>query len=407
LNTIDIKLYKIDENIKLKCMKTLKVISRYTLGIVFTISGLSKALDPHGSEYIFNDYFTDAFGMPSLTSLSLVLAIVLAAFEFLVGICLLANVKPRLSAIGALIFMVIFTPLTLYSAIASPVKDCGCFGEVIKLEPWPTFFKNLILLPLAIFLFSKTKGENTTYKGKLDWLLSGIFMLVILFFEYYNLAHLPVYDVLPFSVGTYIPDKMIIPSTERPDSFAIFYTMKHKKTGKTMKVDDGEYINKEIWKDSLWEITETSEPVLVKKGYEPPIYNFKAYPVNAYEPGVESQVDAMKTILEDSSYSFLVISYDFDKANMKGFQKMGDLLNYASSQNIKTHFLTSTTGGIRKLMRFISFPATFYNSDPTTLKMVIRSNPGLVLLKKGKIIGKWHYNDIPSVKEFDIIIKQK
>ncbi len=390
----------------MKFLKLLKLIFRIVLGIVFTFSGFVKSVDPLGFAYKFTDYFVEAFGIPSLSSASLTLAIILSALEFLVGISLLINIKPKLSSIGALLFMIVFTPLTFYIAISSPVEDCGCFGDAIKLSNWATFFKNLVLLPMAIIVFMEAKGQSKTYKGKMDWIVAGAFTIVILLFEYYNLAHLPVIDFRPYSIGTYIPDKMVIPANEKPDSFAIFYTLKNMETGKLSKIDDVAYIDKEIWKDTLEEIVETSEPVLVKKGYSPPIYNLKAYPINLDRFGTQSQDDAIDTILSQENYSFLLVSYDIEHANLEAFREMENLLSYANIKNIETHFLTSSTSGINRFMVKIDFPAKYYNTDPITLKTIVRSNPGLVLLKKGKIIDKWHYNDIPSIKEFESIIKK-
>lgn len=387
-------------------MKILKLISRLSLGIVFTFSGFVKAVDPLGTAYKFTDYFVEAFSMPGLAGLSLGLSIILNAIEFLVGICLLLNVKPRLSSIGALIFMIVFTPLTLYIAIYSPVEDCGCFGDALKLSNWATFYKNLIFLSLAVFLFIKTKGECKTYRGKIDWILAGAFLTIITIFQLYSLSRLPVIDFRPYSVGTYIPEKMVMPEGAKPDSFAIFYTLKHLETGITKKIDDVAYIEKEIWKDTLWEITATSNPVLVKKGYSPPIYNFSAYPIDITGENTLPLDDAMPNILADENFSFLVIAYDLALAENIGFQKMTGLLNYAHVKNIQVHFLTSTTSSIINYLQYIHFPAKYYNSDPITLKTIIRSNPGLVLLKKGRIIGKWHYNHVPKINEFETLLSK-
>ena len=387
-------------------MKTLKLISRFVLGIVFTFSGFLKAVDPHGSEYIFNDYFVDAFKIPSFAAIALPLAIILASFEFLVGICLLFNLKPRLASLGALIFMIIFTPLTLYSAIYSPVKDCGCFGEAIKLTNWQTFIKNVIFLPLSIFLFIKTKGETKSYKGQLDWILAGAFFLLALLFQYYNLEHLPVIDFMPYKVGTYIPDKMIIPAGKEADKYSVFYTEKHMKTGEIKEISDDEFLEQYGSGDTLWEVISASEPKLVKRGYTPPIYNFKAYPVDLNNMTASTPEDAMPKILENENYSFMVVSFDIKKANKRGLNKMSDLLNYAAVKNIETNFLTSSTTELTRYVVNINFGARYYNTDESTLKAVIRSNPGLLLLKKGKIIGKWHYNDIPGIKKFEGIINK-
>lgn len=388
-------------------MKYLKLAFRILIGVVFTISGFVKAVDPHGTEYIFTDYFVDAFGIPSLASISLVLAIIQSAFEFLIGICLIFNIKPRLSALGAMLFMIIFTPLTLYSAIYNPVKDCGCFGEAIKLTNWETFLKNIIMLPITIYLFISTKGVNNTYKGKIDWILASSIFLLIIIFQLISLQHEPFIDFRPYNVGTYIPDQMVIPAGEKADEYGVVYNMKHKKTGEIKEMTDTEYSI--LWDkgDTLWEPVGDGVTKLVKEGYSPPIYNFKAYPIDFNNIGQQSQEDVMSKILSDSSFSFLVISYDLHLANKEGLSKMTELLTFAHFKNFEVNLLTSTNSDLRLYLRFVNFSAKYYNCDPIALKTFIRSNPGLVLLKKGKIIGKWHYNDIPSIKEFEKIINKK
>jgi len=385
-------------------MKILKLVSRLLLGIVFTFSGFVKAVDPLGFSYKLTDYFTDAFGMASLSGISLTLGVILIAFEFLVGISLIINVKPRLAAFGAMLFMLVFTPLTLYIAITNPVTDCGCFGDALVIGNWETFFKNLILLPLAIYLFRSTKGECNTYKGKLDIILAAALFGIIVFFQYHTLQHLPIIDFRPYKVGTNIPEKMVIPPTEKADSFAIFYTMKNIKTNETKEVDDNTYIKDEIWKDTLWQITGTSDPVLVKAGYKPPIYNFKAYPVSLSKLKVDDIKDVMDSILSVENFSFLIISYDMTLAKIDDFNRMDIITNYGYSKGIYTSILTSTTSGFEAFKKELNYPVKFFNSDPIMLKTVIRSNPGLLLLKKGKIIGKWHYHDIPTIPELDEII---
>jgi len=386
-------------------MKIVKLIIRIILGVVFTFSGFAKAVDPTGTAIIFTDYFTEAFGLGSLSGMSMILGIILSAFEFLIGICLLVNVKPRLAALGALLFMVVFTPLTLYVAIADPVKDCGCFGELIKLDNWGTFFKNLLFLPMSIYLFKTTKGENTTYKTSIDWSVAGAFFIIVLLFQFYTLRHLPIIDARPYKVGTYIPDEMVIPEGAKADSFATLIALKDKKTGDIKEVTEQVYLEtEEYWDTDKWDAETKS--ALIEKGYEPPIYNFSAYPAKIEFIDGDGPKDAMDVLLKEKNYSFFVIAYDLELAEMEGFGKMTELINYTYPKSIKAHLLTSTTSDLSKYRSKIKFPVGIYNSDPTTLKTVIRSNPGLLLLKEGKIIEKWHYNDVPTIEEFEEIIKE-
>ena len=387
-------------------MKILKIIFRIILGVVFTFSGFAKAVDPTGTEIIFTDYFTDAFGMASMAPVSMGLGIILAGFEFLIGVCLVINVKPRLAALGALIFMVFFTPLTLYIAIANPVKDCGCFGELVKLDNWGTFYKNLIFLPLSIYIFRATKGEHTTYKPTIDWPIAIAVFLGVVLFQYHTINHLPIIDARPYKVGTYIPDEMIIPVGEKVDSFATVISMKNLQNGDIKEVTEEEFMeNEEYWDVEKWE-SETKS-ILVEKGHEPPIYNFNAYPAKLEFANSGEPIDYMDSLLNEKNFSFFVIAYNLEKADIEGFNNMAELINFAYPKGIKAHLLTSTTSDLMKYKSKIKFPVRFYNSDPTTLKTVIRANPGLLIVKEGTIIGKWHYSDVPSIEEFKKIISLK
>ncbi len=384
----------------------MKHIVRLLLGVVFTFSGFVKAVDPLGSTYKFTDYFTEAFGMPELSAFSLFLAFFLSAIEFTVGISLIINTKPRLSSLAALLFMLVFTPLTLYIAIENPVTDCGCFGDALLISNWETFYKNIVLLAMSIYLLIANKGNNTTYNAKLDWILPGAVFALCILFQYNTLNHLPVMDFRPYKIGVNIPEKMLMPEGEKADSFAIFYTLKHQETGETKRVDDNTYIKEELWVDTLWQITETSEPTLVKAGYKPPIYNFKAYPANTEGLGSIGSEDMMDQILSNSDYSFLIVAYDLKLADMEGFDKITPLMNYAYEKGIKAHLLTSTSEKLSEYKAKIKFVLRFYITDPITLKTVVRANPGIVLIKSGNIIGKWHYNDVPSIQEFEDIINK-
>lgn len=384
-------------------MKTFKMIVRLLLGAVFTFSGFVKAVDPLGSTYKFTDYFTDAFGMPQLSAISLGLAFFLSAIEFTVGIALIINVKPKLTSLASLLFMLVFTPLTLYIALENPVTDCGCFGDALIVTNWQTFYKNVVLLILAIFLFIVNRNNHTSYHAAVDWLLALIVFASTIAFQFYTLEHLPIIDFRPYNVGADLPSKMIIPEGEKADSFAIFYTLKHKTSGETKEVDDPTYIKEKIWEDTLWYITETSKPKLVKAGYKPPVYNFRAYPVDISDTLSTGSNDMMPDILANKNYSFMIVSYDLELADMKGFDKIAELMNYAYGKQIKIDLLTATSHNLSKFKEQIKFPVTFYSSDPITLKTVVRSNPGIVLMKEGKVIDKWNYNDIPSIEEFQKI----
>ena len=380
-------------------MNALKTISRLILGVVFTFSGFVKAVDPVGSEIKFTDYF-NALGLESWSSIALVLAVILSGAEFIVGFALLLNIKPRLSAIGALIFMTIFTPLTLWVALANPVSDCGCFGDALVITNWETFWKNIVLLVLAIILLIKTGSEENWINKRLMYSILGLGIAFVLIFQIYNIRHLPVIDFRPYSVGTSISEKMLIPEDAQKDSVVtyLYYT----KNGITKEFTAENY----PWEDTTW-VWKDTKTKIVKKGYVPEIHDFEIRRFAALSKTEKAGSEVSEQILADTSYSLLLISVDFKKAPFEKLKSLTNLMNYCIVHNYETYFITaSVVNDIMPMKSKLPFSIDFYVADGTTLKTMIRSNPGLMLLKEGKIIAKWHYNDFPSIKEFQKIVKK-
>ena len=192
-------------------MKVLRIIAIITVGAVFVFSGTVKAIDPLGSAYKFHDYF-QAFGMSFLQFLSLPLSIILCLTEFLTGFTILTGIRRREGIWGALILMVIFTPLTFILALTNPVSDCGCFGDAVHLTNWQTFGKNMILISFVILLFSERYKTDGRIRRSYQWIIASLAALTFTGFILYNLIFLPLIDFLPYSTGTYIPGKMMMPA---------------------------------------------------------------------------------------------------------------------------------------------------------------------------------------------------
>ncbi|MEN8119217.1 MAG: BT_3928 family protein [Bacteroidota bacterium] len=379
-------------------MNKLKTLSRLVLGIVFTFSGFVKAVDPMGSAIKFTDYF-NAMGLSALIPIALVFAFLLSATEFMVGFTLLFKIKPRLSEYGALAFMIVFTPLTFWVAIVDPVTDCGCFGDVIVLSNWETFWKNIVLLILAILLVRESKDIEAWFKEKIAYGALGLGFLFIMIFQWYNYAHLPVMDFRPYSVGTYIPDEMVIPEDAEKDSVITY--LYYEKDGETKEFTAENY----PWEDTTWVWKET-KTVVVQEGYLPPIHDFDIYTFAFKNIGKEGGVNVVDQLLADTSYSLLLISDDLKNAPFEPIKSLTNLMNYCQVHKYNTYFITSSVvTDILNIHSKLPFLIDFYLADATTLKTMIRSNPGLILLKEGKVIVKWHYNDFPGIEEFEKIVK--
>ena len=199
-------------------MKYLSLVSRVFVGLVFIFSGFVKAVDPYGSAYKFDDYFA-AFGMPWLHFVSLALSFILSGAEFLIGISLFFGIRMKVGSLALTIFMVFFTILTLFLAIFNPVSDCGCFGDAMILTNWETFFKNVIIIIPAIYIFITIKKFPIKLNPSYEWLILAFFGIVIFSVSLFGYRHLPVFDFRPYNVGTYIPSKMEIPADAPQDIY--------------------------------------------------------------------------------------------------------------------------------------------------------------------------------------------
>lgn len=364
-------------------MKIIAIISRFLLGIVFIFSGFVKAIDPMGSTYKFIDYFT-AFGMPFLEFIALPLAVLLSTAEFIIGICLFFGLRMKITAWAASIFMVFFTILTFFLAIFNPVTDCGCFGDAIILTNWQTFFKNLIFMVPTVIIFIKRNSYDEVFKPITEWIYVAAFSILIIGISIFGYRHLPIIDFRPYSAGTYIQDKMIIPEGAPQDKFeSIFY---YEKNGEVKEFTKDNY----PWQDTTWKFVDAKH-ILIKEGYKPPIHDF------VIENDFDGDITDM--VLNAEGYYFLVVASTLDKSNLEGFQRLQDMLDYYKQYEIPGIVLTSSVE--EEQIRFTEVSNTnfdFYNTDETTLKTIVRSNPGLVLLHEGTIIRKWHFNDLPSIE---------
>ncbi len=274
-------------------MKYLRIISRILVGLVFVFSGFVKGVDPLGSTYKFTDYFT-AFGFDWAVPFAFSLAIFLCAAEFILGVILVFGIKPKLAAWGALLFMLFFTPLTLYLAIKNPVTDCGCFGEALIISNWATFWKNVVLIILVLIFFISRKKFKSIFNNITEWSIIAIFSLIMISISIYCYNHLPIMDFVPYSVGTHIPDKM----KGVPDEYKFIYYYKNKHNGSVKEFTDAN----NPWQDTLnWEYVKVDQ-IVTKKGIEAPIHDFNFFD--------EIGDDYTDLILADPTYTFLIVSYN-------------------------------------------------------------------------------------------------
>lgn len=365
-------------------MKVLLWVSRILFGIVFIFSGFVKAIDPLGSAYKFQDYFL-AFETEWMYPLALPLSVIMSGLELVIGVAILLGLATRVTAWGGLLFMAFFTPLTLYVAITDPVPDCGCFGDALVISNWETFCKNIFILAAAILVFLYRKKIRPLWSEKKDWYLLGATSLAVVGLSIYCLAYLPIIDFRPWKIGSDIREKLT-PTEEVADIYLIF---ENQETGEVAEYPSANY----PWNDPEWTAVwkyKDQRREIVQAFVEAPITNFL----------VEDEYgsDLTDFYLSHSDYLFMVIAHDLRTANLKAFKRtINPLAEEAEKAGHAFIVLTSAAfDDIEAFRHDHQTPYPFYQSDAIALKTIIRSNPGLLLLKDGIVINKWPFRRIPE-----------
>ncbi len=323
--------------------KTAVNIARLLLALTFILSGFVKAVDPLGTQYKIHDYLA-AIGLASLVPDfgTLASSVILSATEFLLGICLLFAIRRRLVSKIVVVLMTVMTLLTLWLAIDDPVTDCGCFGDALVLTNWQTFWKNVVLLAAALIVWRYPLDMPRLISESNQWIVmnySAFFILVIIAGR--SLYTLPQFDFRPYHVGTNL---------------------------------------REGWQRML-------------EGEDSPYTEF-------FIESTDEGEDITEAVLGSQGYTFLLVAPHLENANDSQFDRLNSIYEYCLENGYQFYCLTaSTQRGIGRWQDITGAEYPFCNTDETTLKTVIRSNPGLLLLNDGVIIRKWSHNTLPSDEE--------
>ena len=359
----------------MKQIKTIiAAICRTLLGVVFIFSGVVKAIDPLGTVYKIEDYLK-AFGgfFSDLLPLAEIAAWALIITELLLGVCMVMNVRTKWTSWIALAFYCVMTPLTLYIALTNPVSDCGCFGDAVVLTNWQTFWKNAVLIVLAIALVALRKHVRQLWSGWMELVIVATSLAAVLSFMAWTIQHLPVIDFRPYKIGNHLPTLMEYPEDAEADVYEFSFV--YEKDG----VEERFTLENYPKGDSTWTFVR-QESKLIQKGYEPPIHDFEV--LNAdYE-------DITWDILESEEPTILVVMYDLKKADKKQMAKLEALLGDGD----KGYILTGS--GTDEIISFSLEHPTLSDCictcDPVTLKTIVRANPGVIVVQNGVVIDKYN-----------------
>ena len=375
-----------------RLLKMIVNLCRIIVAVTFIFSGFVKAIDPIGTQYKLHDYL-GAIGMagilPNWTLLAV--AVFLAAIEFCIGIFLLFAIQRRLISKLTVAFMAFMTMVTVWIVVADPVKDCGCFGDALHLTNTETLIKNIVLLvcslaimyrPLAMFRFVSKSNQ---------WIVTNYTIVFILVSSGLSLYYLPIFDFRPYHIGVNIPRGMEIPKGAKLPQFKTTFIMEKNGQRKEFTLDN--------YPDASWKFID-SKTVQTSEGYIPPIHDFS---ITDNKTGL----DLTNSVLSHKGYTFLLIAPHLETADDSNFGDIDRLYEYAQSYDIPFYCLTaSTTKAIKRWIDLTGAEYSFCITDEAVLKTIIRSNPGLLLLKDGTIINKWSHNNLPNEAKLSRPISQ-
>lgn len=370
-----------------KINKSVLFVSRILVGLLFIYSGLVKGVDPLGTQFRIEDYFY-AYGIIWALPFALGLSIIMNAFEFSIGALLITKIKAKWITTLALLMMLFFTATTVYDAIANPVPDCGCFGDALIISNWQTLYKNLVINAFVLLLFFRRKEIKIEWKNSIQFVTLIAIIAGFVSFEFYNIKHLPVMDFRPLKVGN-----RLLPENPLPVKFYLTYK-------KTATGEEKEFLSNELpWQDSVfmadWAWSSSREE-------DPNIDEERTFPM----VDAEGEDWSSALVSSESGILFFVI-YDIAVITPQQAQEINRVYNVASEAGLEMIILNSNTTQVYQEYREkLALPdMEVYNSDDTSLKAAIRSNPGLILIQDATVIAKYHINDFPNIEDIKELLK--
>lgn len=363
-------------------MKIILWILRIIVGGLFIFSGLVKANDPLGLSYKMNEFF-EVWHMPWAEKYSLLLSITMIGFEIIAGVALLLGAAFRVFSFLLLLLTAFFTFLTAYVLFSGKIKECGCFGDCIKITNEETFWKDVVLLVFVIVLFILRKKIKPIFSGYPTASLMILTTFLAFGIQWWALEHLPFYDCLPYKIGTNIKEKTQPPPGSTPDVYSDIFI--YEKDGIKKEFTTDNY----PWEDTTWKYVDRITKLVKKGNAEPEIKDFVITDLSGNEHTDE--------ILSEP-YVFLLFLKDPEKARTDNAASLQSLIKKCNQLNIPFYVLASGNleGSKNWLQQNGLIPNDMLMFDLVANKSALRSNPGLMLLQQGVIRGKWSFRDYPK-----------
>ena len=362
-------------------MKYIVTISRVLVGVLFIISGLIKLNDPVGFSFKLKDYFApDVLNLEIFVPFALAIAIFIVIFEVMLGVMLLLGYAKKFTIWSSLLMIIFFTFLTFYSAFFNKVTDCGCFGDAVKLTPWESFTKDVILLILLLIIYFGRVHIKPLFTSNLRKIIVYLTFIACMFLGYHVLQHLPIIDFRPYKIEANITEGMSYPPNAPKPIFEYHWTFNNNGIEKTVVTlgdfpkEEGDY---------------TVETIMLQKGYEPPIHDFT----------MERDGEDFTSIFLEEENLIVVVAYSLSNSENEGFVPIKRMTDKAIKDGYQVIGLSASSKEVTEsLAEEFKLNFKFYFCDETTLKTIIRSNPSIMELQKGTILQKLHWNDSENLK---------
>ncbi|MEY3450976.1 MAG: hypothetical protein RL711_801 [Bacteroidota bacterium] len=373
-------------------MKYLNQTCRIIVGCLFIFSGFIKLNDPVGTAIKLEEYF-EVFAefspvFHAFIPFALYLSVFMCVLEVVLGVALLLYYRMELTLWLLLMLIVFFTFLTFYSAYFNKVTDCGCFGDFLKLTPWTSFTKDMLLLVLIGVLFIQRKNFEAILSNTVGDVVIVLVTIAATYTAYYTINHLSFFDFRPYKVGNNIPALMKAQPVDK-------YIYLMEKGGKVSEfevypTDPGyKYVSMK------YEYTLDGEKIVSDQSPMPTITDFRVW---------NDEGDVTEETFKGSK--MLITILNAEKADVESIKEINALVKLLEQNQVKVMVLTASDAPTFDHFRHeVQLAVPYYFSDGTVLKTIIRSNPGLILLKNGVVKGKWHYNDVPTIEKVKEALK--
>ena len=357
--------------------KSTLTICRLLVGGLFIFSSFTKGVDPLGTKYKMLDYFA-AYHIEWLNEAAMVLAVLMILAEFLIGICLLTNVCPKIATIGGALFMLLFTGVTLFDALYDMVPDCGCFGTAVKMTNWQTFYKNLVIDAVLLPLVLNIRSLKCRLKAGTQFVIGLVYAVLFTGFQLYNYRHLPVVDFMNWKVG-----RQMNPKPEQEQQ--IYLTFRNKETGKTQEYLSSDY----PWNDSVWmsQWEFVDQRVVGDNSY----IGFSA---------LDQDGDEVTEMILNTPDLLMFTSHDMDQITEKEWEKIKAITEKATQKGYEVIWVTSASlEYVEEMQTKHPYIYEVYFGDELEIKTIVRFNPGLIWLDDGLVVDKWSAVDFEKAWE--------